>query len=88
MCEHPHEPTEITINQQPLKNIQEFTYLGSILTDTNDLTSEVQCRIGLASAGFGRLSRRVFLNRDLTITTKVSVYRAVCLSIPLYGSES
>ncbi|XP_076042228.1 uncharacterized protein LOC143026112 [Oratosquilla oratoria] len=28
------------------------------------------------------------MNRDLTITTKISVYKAVCLSILSYGSES
>ena len=83
-----HTPTVFHVNQQPLKNVQQFTYLGSVLTDSCDLTSEVQRRIGLASAAFGRLSHRVFLNRDLTITTKISVYKAVCLSILLYGSES
>lgn len=88
MYEHPHDPPEFTINQQPLKNVQEFTYLGSVLTDTCDISNEIQRRIGLASAAFGRLSQRVFLNKDLTTNTKVSVYRAICLSILLYGSES
>ena len=88
MCEQEQEPQIFTINQQPLKNTEEFTYLGSVLTDSCDLTSEVQRRIGLAGAAFGRLSHRVFMNRNLTTTTKVSVYKAVCLSILLYGSES
>jgi len=86
MCQPPIPA--LLINQQPLKNVEEFTYLGSVLSNTNDLSSEVQRRIGLASASFGRLSHRVFMNRNLTIKTKVSVYEAVCLSILLYGSES
>jgi len=86
MCQPPIPA--LLINQQPLKNVEEFTYLGSVLSNTNDLSSEVQRRIGLASASFGRLSHRVFMNRNLTIKTKVSVYKAVCLSILLYGSES
>ncbi|KAK3880648.1 hypothetical protein Pcinc_014891 [Petrolisthes cinctipes] len=36
MHEHPREPVEFSINQQPLKNVQEFTYLGSVLTDSYD----------------------------------------------------
>lgn len=88
MHEDLHDPPVFTINQQPLKNVQEFTYLGSVLTENCDVTNEIQRRIGLASAAFGRLSRRVFLNRDLTTSTRVSVYKAICLSILLYGSES
>ncbi|KAI8493130.1 hypothetical protein Bbelb_291340 [Branchiostoma belcheri] len=44
--------------------------------------------IGLASASFGRLSSRVFLNKDLATQTKVAIYKAVCLSILLYASET
>ncbi|XP_069984652.1 transposon TX1 uncharacterized 149 kDa protein [Penaeus vannamei] len=51
MCQPPI-PVLLT-NQQPLKNVEEFTYLGSVLSNTNDLSSEVQRRIGLASASFG-----------------------------------
>jgi len=30
----------------------------------------------------------VFFNRNLTVSTKVAVYKAICLSILLYGCES
>ncbi|XP_078576149.1 uncharacterized protein LOC144861905 [Branchiostoma floridae x Branchiostoma japonicum] len=61
---------------------------GSVLSVTGDITDEVQRRIGLASSSFGRLASRVFLNKDLTIKTKVAVYKAICLSILLYASEA
>ncbi|XP_076061574.1 uncharacterized protein LOC143037325 [Oratosquilla oratoria] len=77
MCQSP--APEFLINNQPLRNVKEFTYLGSVLSSTNDLTSEVQRRIGLASATFGRLSYRVFMNRDLTITTKMYIKRSAYL---------
>jgi len=41
----------------------------------------------LASAAFGRLSRRVFFNRNLTPSTKIAVYNPVCISILLHGCE-
>jgi len=42
-----------------------------------------------ASSAFGRLTKRVFLNHNLAIpTTKVAVYRAVCVSVMLYGCET
>jgi len=45
-------------------------------------------RIKSASAAFGRLSSRVFFNHNLTIDTKVAVYKAMCISVLLCGSES
>jgi len=67
--------------------VHQFTYLGSILTYDCELDNEVQQRVKLASAAFGRLSHRVFLNRNLTTTTKVAVYKAICISV-LYGCET
>jgi len=41
-----------------------------------------------ASSAFGRLSNRVFTCRNLTTSTKVAIYKAVCISTLLYGCES
>jgi len=82
------EPAAFSIKDTALKSVPAFTYLGSVLSVTGDITDEVQRRIGLASSSFGRLASRVFLNKDLTIKTKVAVYKAICLSILLYASEA
>ncbi|XP_078616270.1 uncharacterized protein LOC144884693 [Branchiostoma floridae x Branchiostoma japonicum] len=58
-----------------LKNVQTFTYLGSVLNTPSDVTDDVQRRILLAFTAFGRLASRVFLHKDLTIQTKVAVYK-------------
>jgi len=50
--------------------------------------SEVEHRIKAALSAFGRLTHRVFLNHNLAISTKVSVYKAVCVSVLLYGCEA
>ena len=65
-----------------------YTYLGSVLDNTLDQTHDVQRRVHLASATFGRLSHRVFLNRDIAVKTKIAVYNAVCASTLLYGCEA
>ena len=73
-----------TVNNAPLCTVQQFTYLGSILSPDCDITNEVNQRITLASAAFDRLSHRVFYNHNLTISTKVAVYNAcVCLFFSL-----
>ena len=71
-----------------LTNSEDFTYLGSNLSFSGDLTNEIQRRIDIASSAFGRLSKRVLGNQDLEIRTKVAVYDAVVISTILYGCET
>ena len=40
------------------------------------------------ASSFARLATRIFTSRDLSIHTKVKVYRAVCLLALLYASET
>lgn len=62
--------------------VSEFQYLGSLVTTTRRAKPDVDRRIARAS-----LHRAVFGNRDLTVTTKRSVYQACVLSVLLNGSE-
>ena len=80
--------SSISIGDRVLSNVETFTYLGSVLSSDYALTNEVYRRIGLASAAFGKLSRRVFKNHNLNLHTKRAVYQAVCLSILLFGCEA
>ena len=50
-------------------------------------TAKSSTRIKAASSAFGRLTKRVFLNHNLAIPTKVAVYRTVCVSV-MYGCET
>jgi len=77
-----------SVYSDTLSNVQEFTYLGYILSDSCSLDSEVEHRIEAASSAFGRLTKRVFLNHNPAIPTKVAVYRAVCVSVILYGCDT
>lgn len=51
------------------------------------MDNEVQNCISSASAS-GRLRKRVYINKDLRIHTKVAVYQAICVSTLLYGCEA
>jgi len=80
-------PPTFYISGDQLGITEQLTYLGSIITSTCDLTAEIQHRVNLASASFGRLSKRDFTNRDLSTRTKMAVYNAICLSTLLYACE-
>jgi len=80
-------PQTFYISGGQLGLTEQFTYLGSVITSTCDLTAEIQHRVNLASAFFGRLSKRVFMNCDLSTRIKMAVYNAVCVSTLLHACE-
>ena len=80
----PSSQLSFTVHSDALNTTQQFIYIGSILSSDSDLINEIQQRVKLASSAFGRLANRVFFNCNLTVSTKVAVYKAICLSILLY----
>lgn len=77
-----------TVNNQPLEEVDQFSYLGSILTSAPTSKKDVENRIRAAHSAFGRLNCRVFNNHALTMATKIMVFRAVVLSTLLYACET
>lgn len=78
----------ISIGDCTLDVVEDFTYLGSTISSSLSLDSELNSRIGKASSAMARLSKRVWENSKLTTKTKTLVYQACVLSTLLYGSES
>ena len=76
------------IDNNPLNKVNMFKYLGSHISANGYIDDEVHYRVKQANSAFGRLSKRVFHNKNLTLATKVMVYNAVVLSSLLYGSET
>ncbi len=77
---------KVEADDSVLRVVPSFRYLGSCVTNNVSLDQEIENRISSAAASFGKLCRRVFDNRNLTVSTKTSVYRAVVLPTLLYGS--
>ena len=78
----------ITIDAAALKNFEDLTYLGSCLSSSGGLDTEISCRLSNSSSAFGRLFTRVWRERGITQATKLAVYRAVVLPTLLYGCET
>ena len=75
----------ISIGDCTLDVVEHFTYLGSNISSNLSLDTELNMRIGKASAAMARLTKRVWEN---TIKIKTRVYQACVLTTLLYGSES
>ena len=88
-----HQPAAATCGTEPslniddatLKNVENFTYLGSCLSSDASLDKVIAIRLFKASNSFGHLWSRVWNERVLKEKTKIAVYRVLSL---LYGCES
>ena len=83
-----YEPPVITIAGKPLNAVDNFKYLGSIVSNDASLDAEITARIAKATAAFGRLTKRRWTNSGIKFNTKICVYRAAVLTSLLYGCET
>ena len=78
----------IFIDDVELKVVDSFKYLGSMISVDGSLDKEIAFRISKASQALGRLRNRLLNHHNVTLDTKLKVYRAVVLSSLLYGCET
>ena len=76
-----------TITGQLLPSVAKFKYLGTMVSNQNDMTQEVVRRIGLASSTFATLGR-VWDSKMLSTKLKVKLYSSLVGSILLYNCET
>ena len=78
----------ILLDGNKLGVVDNFIYLGSKLSNDGSLDAEINNRIAKASVAFGKLEKRVWLDHDITVNTKLSVYSTCVLSSLFYGSKT
>ena len=84
----PPEPPSIFVDGKPLKTVSFFVYLGSTVTSDARLDKEIVTRLGKASGAFGALYPRLWNSHDVSLTTKINIYKAVVVTTLLSGAES
>jgi len=63
-----------------LESVDHFCYLDSFLSNTVSADIDITSRLAKASSAFGKLQRRLWGEHDVSLKTKVAVYRAVVLT--------
>ena len=87
--------THIPTNHLPLKIcntevlfVDSFTYIGSLITNDDSSSRDITSRIAKAASAMYRLSNPLFRKHRISIQTKTNKYRALVVSVLLYGSEA
>ena len=73
---------DISVEDLPIEQVSNFTYLGAIISADETIDKELSSRIQKASGAFYQLSR-IWYSRNI----KTPIYKAAVLTILLYGSE-
>ena len=78
----------MTINVQgnPVKQVKDFKYLGSIITEEGTSDKEVKTRIAIAKATFGNL-KKILTNISMNFQLRLRILKSHIWSTLLYGCE-
>ena len=76
----------ITMNEEPLEQVDNFKYLGASLSKDGTCTAEVRIRIARATASM--TSPRKIWRSNISFKTKFKLYYSLVLSNLLYGCET
>lgn len=80
-------PAQITMNGQQLEVVDAFKYLGATLTKDGRSTTEIKTRLAIATSTMAKLNK-IWSSKNISFPTKITLYKALVLSILLYGCES
>jgi hypothetical protein len=74
----------VAIGEKHFEIIKKFVYLGSLMTPTNDVSTEIQRRIQTANRCFFGM-RKHLRSRNLSRQTKFTIHKTLIRSVLLYG---
>ena len=80
-------PREITMGGNILEMVDTFTYLGVTLTKDGKSESEIKIRMATVTSELVRL-KTIWKSNEISIRTKILLYKSLVLSIILYGCET
>ncbi len=78
----------VPLDGEPLEDVDNFKYFGSMFVANGLGTEEVKGRIDLARCAFSRLQSCLWSRREISLSTKGMVYQAVVRLILLFSCET
>ena len=79
-------PNNINVNGQALQSVNQFQYLGAIVTDEGS-QPEILSRIAKATTALAKL-KPIWKDRNIRLCSKIRLLRSLVISIFLYACES
>ncbi|XP_008481209.1 uncharacterized protein LOC103517940 [Diaphorina citri] len=87
VCTKDPETVNIVVNNEHIKQIKSFKYLGSIITEDGKSNQDINQRIAQAKAAFMK-KRSLFCSNNINLNLRKQLIKTLVWSIALYGSET
>ena len=84
----PENPRKLFIGTKVLERLEEFTYLGRVLTATNDDDRAARARINIARQTYNRMHARYMRSTRLSPQTRLRMWDAIVGAQVVFGSET
>ena len=79
--------TEVSLNGEILKQVNQFKYFGSIMTSDAKSTVDIKCRIAAAKSTFTEM-KAILTNLKMPFQLRYRILTCYITPILLYGSEN
>ena len=79
--------TSWQIDEETMKTVTDFLYLGSKITADGDCSHEIKRRLLLGRKVMTNLDR-ILISRDISLLIKVHLLKAMAFPVVMYGCES
>ena len=79
-------PLPVELENEDLEEVEEFTYLGSVMSKSNATVKDITNRLQKAKSSFVQLNK-VWRSPNISEKTKIKIYNSNVLSVLLYGAE-
>ena len=80
-------PANIIVNSESLKQVRNFKYLGSTISDDGRSDSDINTRIAIAKTAFNKV-KSLMINRSISINLRKRFLKTYVWSTMLYGCEA
>jgi len=77
----------VKIDNSSIERVEQFRYLGTMLTDQNSIQEEIKSRLKLGNASYHSV-QNLLSSRLLSKNLKIKIYRNIILPVVLYGCET
>ena len=79
-------PLPVELENEDLEGVEEFTYLGSVMSKSNATVKDITNHRQKAKSSFVQLNK-VWRSPNISGKTKIKIYNSNVLSVLLYGAE-